>query len=125
MVIIFWFSHQTGRESSKQSNYVKKQVQKVGVKKKNSTILIRKTAHLIIYMSLGISLIMGRRQRGKKEIIESVVIIIIYAALDECHQSFIPGREAYLRDVIIDAVGGSTGILFTKLILWGNTKKGK
>ncbi|WP_442878098.1 VanZ family protein [Cetobacterium sp.] len=50
-------------------------------------------------------------------------MIIVYAVLDEYHQSFIPGREAYLRDVMIDTVGGSTGIIFTKLILWGNNKE--
>lgn len=35
---------------------------------------------------------------------------VLYAITDEFHQSFVPGREAALRDVIIDAFGSGTAI---------------
>ena len=47
MLSIFWFSHQDGRDSSRQSTYVKKQVDKaIGKRVKFD---IRKNAHLYIY----------------------------------------------------------------------------
>ena len=35
----------------------------------------------------------------------ALVISLLYACLDEVHQSFVPGRAAQLRDVGVDAIG--------------------
>ncbi len=40
----------------------------------------------------------------------SVLISILYAFSDEYHQSFTPGRESTLRDVIFDALGSVLAI---------------
>lgn len=112
MLSIFWFSHQNGRESARQSTYVKKQVNKIigkGVKFK-----IRKNAHFFIYMALGMSLLLSREKVGKREILEVVGFVILYAISDEFHQSFIPGRGASFRDVCIDTLGGISGVLIVK-----------
>ena len=36
---------------------------------------------------------------------------VLYAASDEWHQSFVPGRHPQLTDVLIDACGAATGLL--------------
>lgn len=112
MLSIFWFSHQDAKESARQSTYVKKQVNKVigkGVK-----FNIRKNAHFFIYMVLGMSLLLSREKAGKREILEIVGFVILYAISDEFHQSFIPGRGTSFKDVCIDTLGGTSGILVVK-----------
>jgi len=42
----------------------------------------------------------------------SVLIVMLYAATDEFHQSFVATRDATVHDVLIDTVGGLAGILF-------------
>lgn len=116
MLSIFWFSHQDGRESARQSTYVKKQVNKVIGKKVRFNV--RKNAHFFIYMALGMSLLLSREKTGKREILEVVGFIILYAISDEYHQSFVPGREASFRDVSIDTLGGISGVLAVKMMFY-------
>lgn len=112
MLSIFWFSHQDGRESARQSTYVKKQVNKaIG---KGLRFNVRKNAHFFIYMALGMSLLLSREKTGKREILEVVGFVILYAISDEYHQSFVPGREASFRDICIDTLGGISGVLAVK-----------
>lgn len=114
MLSIFWFSHQDGRESARQSTYVKKQVNKaIG---KGVRFNIRKNAHFFIYMVLGMSLLLSREKTGKREILQVVGFVILYAISDEYHQSFIPGRGASMKDVYIDTLGGISGVLVVKMV---------
>ncbi|MGL5595114.1 MAG: VanZ family protein [Cetobacterium sp.] len=113
MLSIFWFSHQDGKESARQSTYVKKQVNKVIGK--GVTFNIRKNAHFFIYMVLGMSLLLSREKAGKREILEVVGFVMLYAISDEFHQSFIPGRGASFIDACIDTLGGISGILVIKM----------
>lgn len=116
MLSIFWFSHQDGRESARQSTYVKKQVNKaIG---KGLRFNVRKNAHFFIYMALGMSLLLSREKTGKREVLEVVGFIILYAISDEYHQSFVPGREASFRDVYIDTLGGISGVLAVKMMFY-------
>jgi VanZ family protein len=48
----------------------------------------------------------------------ALVLVVIYALLDEFHQSFEPTRTASIYDSGIDIVGGLTVLLFCKL--WSN-----
>ena len=54
--------------------------------------------------------------RAKREFLFTFIFIILYAFADELHQSFVPTREATLRDVFIDFVGGLLGWQFLSLI---------
>lgn len=47
---------------------------------------------------------------GISSIIFSLLICILYAISDEIHQVFVPGREAQVKDVIIDSGGAAVGI---------------
>lgn len=69
---------------------------------------------LFIYLGLGILTINALRRngtKGYKRIVFALPICILYAASDEIHQIFVPGRAAQVKDVFIDSAGASVGIL--------------
>jgi VanZ family protein len=80
---------------------------------------IRKTAHVTEYAILALLCLRALRQTRSGErrpwntrtAIIALTITVLYAATDEWHQSFVPGREGAVRDVLIDAAGGSAGLL--------------
>jgi VanZ family protein len=41
----------------------------------------------------------------------TLLLVFLYAATDEWHQSFVPGRTALVSDVVIDTAGGALGLL--------------
>jgi VanZ family protein len=45
----------------------------------------------------------------------------LYGVTDEFHQYFVPGRSAKLTDVLIDAAGGLTMLLFLRMLPWLRT----
>ena len=47
----------------------------------------------------------NKKVRFNKAIIYTIIITIVYAAFDEFHQSFVPGREASLGDFAMDTLG--------------------
>jgi VanZ family protein len=40
----------------------------------------------------------------------AVVLVVVYGALDEFHQHFVPGRTPDIHDLMADAVGGMLGV---------------
>jgi len=68
--------------------------------------VLRKIAHFSEYAILGALLL---RALGRAEV--AVAAGVAYAATDEWHQHFVPGRHAALRDVAIDAAGVLAGVL--------------
>ena len=67
--------------------------------------VLRKIAHVCEYAILGALLL---RALGRAEL--AVAAGVAYAATDELHQHFVPGRHAALRDVAIDAAGVLAGV---------------
>jgi VanZ family protein len=70
---------------------------------------IRKMAHVTEFGFFSITVFHGIR-RGRfgwrfNWALATLVIAVAYAGLDEWHQSFVPLREARVRDVAIDALG--------------------
>ncbi len=61
---------------------------------------IRKLAHLTEYALLGVALANWRRRYVFTQLVGS-----LYAASDEIHQLFVPGRAGRIGDVLIDSVG--------------------
>jgi len=39
-----------------------------------------------------------------------LAIVLLYAASDEIHQAFVPGRTARVSDVLVDTAGGAFGL---------------
>ena len=81
--------------------------------------IIRKIAHFSIYTLLGLT-IMGLMTKTKLKdtwrILITVGLGMIYAILDEFHQSFSPGRTPKVTDVYIDTLGIIVGALLVILI---------
>ena len=72
---------------------------------------IRKFGHVAEYFILGILLFRAFRHDSKESrslrwAFSSFFVVVLYAASDELHQSFISTRTASLLDVGIDMIGG-------------------
>ena len=125
LYLIFCFSAQDGEKSGnlslKATNFIVNLFSKV--KNMDTSLrmhyverlhpIIRKLAHFCIYCLVGFS-VMGFwctfDIRNKYKLLWSILIGVAYAASDEFHQSFIPGRGPSIRDVCIDSAGVLTGI---------------
>lgn len=77
--------------------------------------LVRKTAHFIVYTLLGFAMSVGMLTYKNLNLFIRILIAlfvsIIYAATDELHQLFVPGRSCELRDWLIDSSGAFLGCL--------------
>ncbi len=69
--------------------------------------LIFKTLHMIEYALLYALLLraMWGEGKSKKVYLWAFLIALVYAASDEIHQTYVPGREGRARDVVIDTAG--------------------
>ena len=124
---IFNFSAQNGKESGNVSHKVTTVIVKIVVKNEASRDkyidklepFVRKLAHFSIYTVVGFS-VMGMfctfNIKNKYKLIFSLLIGVVYAASDEIHQIFTPGRGPSIMDVGIDSLGVLTGI-FIMIIL--------
>lgn len=112
-IVIFILSNQNGTESSSLSEKTLETI--VDETKKNDAdfminwgVWIRKIAHVLEYFVLGIFLDIFFLSFDKNVYISSGIAAlsgIIYAASDEIHQSFVPGRVGTIKDVLIDSSG--------------------
>lgn len=78
-------------------------------------LFIRKGAHFSVYLILGGLVSNAFRMSGvsfKKQIGYAFIFSVFYAASDEFHQSFVPGRGPSIVDVGIDSLGAAVGIFF-------------
>lgn len=80
--------------------------------------LIRKCGHVTEYAVFAL-LVWRALHRSKSNLPAwswpkvggTLLIVFLYAATDELHQSFVPGRTALVSDVFIDTAGGGLGLL--------------
>ena len=73
--------------------------------------VIRKLGHVTEYFILGILLFRAFRYGSKESLsgrwaFYSILVVILYAAGDEFHQSFVSTRTASIFDAGIDTLGG-------------------
>lgn len=82
-----------------------------------------KFEHFLAYFILEILLALTLHFQNKvsflkrKPILFSLILLTIYAAIDEIHQYFIPGRYADVFDWAADVLGGILAILVVKSFL--------
>lgn len=84
---------------------------------------IRKMAHFLSYMMLGLCWSMGLRKRVREPWLCLLLAILLsggYASFDELRQIFQVGRTGLMQDVILDFSGAVAGV-FTSYFV---TKKG-
>ncbi len=77
---------------------------------------VKKTGHLLFFGALALLVyrsLLGEGLSRKKAAVWSVVTAFLYGGSDEFHQMFTQGREARVRDVIIDGLGAAALIYFT------------
>lgn len=131
MLIIFCFSAQNADQSSGTSegfakflseilyrdfNIIDKTSQDILIDK--CQFIVRKTAHFTVYSVLGmLTLTAVLISKIKVPYLTASAICLAYAASDEIHQYFVPGRSCELRDVCIDFSGSVLGILLISVII--------
>ena len=73
--------------------------------------LLRKLAHFTLYFLLGCGLTgMLRAQERVAAAPAAVALGVLFAALDEWHQAFVPGRGPGWGDVLLDSCGVAAAV---------------
>lgn len=114
MGVIFFFSSQTGDESTAVSDEVISVTaggDMVGTEL--ITVIVRKSAHFLEYAALGAMVCFGllgfdEKKHGRR-IVFSGLFGGLYAVTDELHQYFVPGRACMATDVLLDMCGAFFG----------------
>lgn len=129
--VIFFFSAEDRSVSHDRSSRIKETVEKVIVKvidEKEINVnlrgrleyYVRKTGHLVEYFILAVlvcNALWISGLRGVKLYSVTFYMSVVYASLDEFHQSFVPGRGPQVEDVLLDGVGVVIGIIASFMIL--------
>ena len=83
---------------------------------------IRKTAHFVEYAILGFLIwrvVCSAAALASRSLARhfrlALLLAAMYAATDETHQLFVPGREAAVLDVLLDTCGAGFGLAVTWL----------
>jgi VanZ family protein len=81
--------------------------------------ITRKIAHFTEYAILGFLAARAFRTSTRPAIytrwfLISATLVVVYALMDEYHQSFVPSRTASIFDSLIDMAGGLTALLVVR-----------
>lgn len=133
MCIIFWFSAAPAKESSEMSmsagtlilqklvpGYEEWEEDRQQEFAEKIEYPIRKCAHASEYAILGILLMLTWNSYipdAKRGSLIMFAVGAFYAASDEFHQLFVPGRSGRLTDVLIDSAGLLAGIFLIYILL--------
>ena len=133
MIVIFMFSAKPADESTQMSRSVGKLVGEILISdfkewpEERQEIFaeridypVRKCAHALEYAILGMLLWFSFSGiAGRKAGLYSFVTGTFYAASDEIHQLYVPGRSGQISDVILDASGVLIGLLLIYILRTG------
>jgi VanZ family protein len=85
-------------------------------------LLLKKGSHFAEYFVLAVLLHHALGPRfpwgARARYVVAWSIAVLYAATDEFHQSFVPGRTPSHLDVMIDASGAILGLVCCQLVEW-------
>lgn len=121
-VVIFSFSAQDKKKSSDGSERITSRIvhqlggdeKSVGMRQKmtrETEVLVRKSAHLLLFTVLGVlAYLTARNYLKNKHFLWSAIFCLLYAISDEIHQILVPGRAGLVSDVLIDTAGSILGI---------------
>lgn len=124
LIMIWCFSAQSATESSSLSDGLAQFVSNwlgISIPLGQLVHLLRKLAHFTIYLALGCGLTgMLLYQRAFPVPLAVLVSGAVFAAADEIHQIFVPGRGPSVFDVMLDTCGVLVGMLlvFAARSLW-------
>ena len=119
MILIFWMSTKTFSEQNTASivhpvlRFLTPSISQDMIDMIHK--VIRKLAHSAEYFVLGLLLFRAFRSDSKelrisRWVFSSFIVLVLYAACDEFHQTFVHTRTASLNDVEIDMAGGIIAI---------------
>lgn len=124
--LIFFFSAQCKESSNKASKGFVDVVEEVTVEQGQEVseeqheqilLVVRKSAHFVLFLVLGIyAYLSAESLKLKRKLVYALLFCLIYAASDEIHQIFVPGRSGEVRDAFIDLCGSVIGISATASI---------
>jgi VanZ family protein len=80
---------------------------------------IRKCAHMTeygIFALLLFNLLCAFGMKGRKRFAFAPLLVFCYAATDEIHQLYVPGRSGQFKDVLIDTAGGLIMLLIAAAV---------
>lgn len=79
-----------------------------------------KVMHVVGYAGLALlfALSLARRRPTVGKILVVAVVLVVYGALDEWTQSFVPGRQSEFLDWCADTVGTGSGLVLYGLCVW-------
>jgi VanZ family protein len=125
MAVIFAFSHQTADQSGKLSlTLAENLVRLFDSEASLATVLhvegiLRNIAHGGVFFVLGLLTCWAFSETGPSELRNALLTFILcalYAASDELHQAFIPGRAGQWYDYLIDLAGILLAIALYQLV---------
>ena len=73
--------------------------------------------HRLLEHCGGLTLRIPRRFPSEGHLLRALLAATVYAASDEIHQAFVPGRGSAVTDVLLDSAGALCGILIVCLIV--------
>lgn len=123
IIVIFVFSSQPGDISNGNNRFVINIFKICGFNLDSilgnmANFLVRKAGHFTEYFILYILLVNALKESFgyKKAAFMAISLVFLYACSDEVHQIFVPGREARIRDVLIDTSGGAAAFGLLKIL---------
>lgn len=129
--MIFFFSSRTAKQSISESDVaVHTVMQQLNIQKEPDipawkievaydiiTDIVRKGMHFIEFCVLSvICLILLKNYKLKHSPIITIVLVSVYAVIDEVHQIYVEGRGASFQDWLLDCFGVLTGVIIVMLI---------
>jgi VanZ family protein len=81
-------------------------------------LLLKKAAHAIEYGVLYL-LLWQALDRRPSFVALAWALTVLYAASDEFHQTFVPGRKGRWMDLVIDSIGASVAAL----AVWASVRR--
>ncbi|MBK9449537.1 MAG: VanZ family protein [Bacteroidetes bacterium] len=130
MGMIFSLSNQPGGGSGALSRLIMSYLAKFGIDfqawfGEHAVWVLRKCAHFTEYMILFFLLMLAFSVRWERKTARWWALLgtFLYAASDEFHQLFIPGRVGDVFDVMIDTSGGLFGLVLISLWWWMRSSK--
>lgn len=127
LIVIFLFSSNNGSESNyKSKSLINKGIiiyEKITNKDVNNKLIIkklnypiRKFAHFIIFLVLGIFIYLYiNTYKINNKLILSIFLCLIFAIFDEIHQIHVISRTPQILDIFIDLCGSITSVSFLNL----------
>lgn len=126
IILIFSFSQESSKESNHTSDKITimmiklddrltgkttsdKMIKKIVLDRR---FIVRKVAHVTEYFILTIIILCTYKIYLRKKIfLKSFITSLFLASIDEFHQLFISGRTGQVKDILIDSIGITLGLI--------------